>query len=91
MASKTATSPIAKTRMELLKKAKNDLNSHQSYVISMSMKAVRQSPSLNEDDIEVQKVTPVKQASTASTSTVEGNESPSKDDGPKGNVKLVNK
>lgn len=49
MASKTGASPTAKHRIESLKKAKNDLSTHHSYVISMSMKSVKQSPKMSRE------------------------------------------
>lgn len=49
MASKTGASPSAKHRIESLKKAKNDLTTHHSYVISMSMKSVKQSPKMSRE------------------------------------------
>lgn len=49
MASKTGASPSAKHRMESLKKAKNDLTTHHSYVISMSMKSVKESPEMSRE------------------------------------------
>lgn len=56
MASKSTTSPKAKHRIESLKKAKNDLSTHHSYVISMSMKSVKMSPKKNREVTTPQKV-----------------------------------